>query len=597
MSEEEKSPVNEQQNTEVMEEDAESWSALEQALEDQIDQLDFSEFEEEEENWSLFRRGKDSSDKKKKDEKSEDRGTDSGEAEPEDRNTGSTDEKSESRDADPAEVKGRLSDSKKKASDKEKAPGDETEEEESREDEFDEDEFDEAEFSDDEFEEDEFEDEDFEEDDSFEEDSEEEDSGSDRYDEDDADLDNAEYMQSARYRRRERRTLSYEQREARRQRRITAFWDFVVRNRKQIRWMLLGILVVMAAGAAAIISRNWKYHSLKDLVVSEKEDTLSVSYANINGKVLKYGVDSAMLVDQDNTMLWTVSYSMEDPEVDICGDTFVIYDNKGTLMRVCNASGQIGEISANMPVVKASVSGQGVVAAILEDGQNAWINLYSSDGSEIATLKTTFTNPGYPMDIGLSQDGTLLSVSYLYMDNGTPVSRVSFYNFGNVGQNQKDNLVAENEYRDNIVPEVEYMDASNCVAFREDGFSVYRGSQIPSEDVTVEADENIVSTFYDSQYIGLVLQNVNAEYEYTICLYNLDGRKVLEKGTDFSYESVELNGEQILMAAEDEICVYSLQGVEKYTGVLETPARVFTGFGRNKFIYVSENLFKIVQLN
>ncbi|MDO4490268.1 MAG: DUF5711 family protein [Lachnospiraceae bacterium] len=416
-------------------------------------------------------------------------------------------------------------------------------------------------------------------------------------DEDEDDLGDVYYLQSAAYRRRAKRTLTYEQREARRKARIAAFWDFADRKRKQIRWGVIGVLVLIAATVTSFVVKNWTYHSVKELVYSDKEDTLSVSYENINGKILKYGVDSAMLVDHGNTMLWTVSYDMNAPSVVLCGETFAVYDSKGTSIIICNELGQIGAVATDMPVVKVKISKQGTVAAILEDGQKTWIKCYKKDGSEIATLKTTFTNPGYPMDIALSADGSLMAVNYLYLDNGTPVSRVAFYNFGTVGQNQKDNLVAQTEYRDRILPEAEYLDGKNCVVFREDGFSVFTGSQIPMESVKVEVEQSIVSTFYDSEYIGLVLRNRNSEMDYLICVYNKRGREILRKETDFHYQSIDFNGNQILLSSRDEFCVYNLQGVEQYRDSLEIPARVFKGFGRNKFIYVSEDVFRIVQIS
>lgn len=408
--------------------------------------------------------------------------------------------------------------------------------------------------------------------------------------------DDEEYLMSAAYKRRARKVLTPEQREEKRLKRIEAFWDLVDRRSKQIRWGIVGLIVIIAALITGLIIRNWTFNSYKELVVSDKEDTLSVSYANINGKVLKYGVDGAMFVDHSNTMLWTISYAMSAPEVVQCGDTFAIYDSKGTSICICNNTGQIGEVSADKPIVKAKIAKQGVVAAVLEDGQNAWIKSYTKEGTEIATLKTTFTNPGYPLDLALSEDGTLMAVDYLYIDNGTPVSRISFYNFGTVGQNQKDNLVAETEYRDKILPEIEYLDSSTCVVFRENGFSVYTGGQIPSESVKVDVEQNIVSTFHDSEYIGLVLQNRNSEKEYLIRVYNKKGKEILEEETDFRYQAIEMNGGQIVLSSRDEFCVYSLQGVEKYRGSLDVPASDFRGFGRNKFIYVTEDIFRIIQL-
>ena len=51
--------------------------------------------------------------------------------------------------------------------------------------------------------------------------------------------------------------------------------------------------------------------------------------------------------------------------------------------------------------MKASVAGQGVVAAILENNGESWIKYYNTDGTEIASSHPNMDSPGYPMDLSL----------------------------------------------------------------------------------------------------------------------------------------------------------------------------------------------------
>ena len=286
---------------------------------------------------------------------------------------------------------------------------------------------------------------------------------------------------------------------------------------------------------------------IRDRVTDTKEDTLSFEYCSVGERILKYGVDSATMTDRNNNTIWNVSYTMQSPAVAVCGSTIAIYDKNGTNICICDETGQIGTVSANMPIVKATVARQGVVAAIMEDGDNTWIQYYDKSGSNISTIKTTIDSPGYPMDLSLSDDGMLLAVSYLYFENGTPKTRIYFYNFGSVGQNQMDNRVSGYEYSDTIIPQLEYLDSSTCVAFREDGFTIFGGAQIPEERKEITVDQEIVSTFYDESHIGLVLNNEDSEKAFQLIVYNKNGREILREDTDFAYQEKELVGNQIVM--------------------------------------------------
>ena len=66
-----------------------------------------------------------------------------------------------------------------------------------------------------------------------------------------------------------------------------------------------------------------------------------------------------------------------------------------------------------MPILKAETAAQGATAAILEDSSDTWIRYYDPQGEVIASFKTAMDSTGYPLDIGLSEDGLLMAVSFL----------------------------------------------------------------------------------------------------------------------------------------------------------------------------------------
>ena len=368
------------------------------------------------------------------------------------------------------------------------------------------------------------------------------------------------------------------------------------RTKKWIRYGAIVLAVVIAALIVTNVIRNWQYTSYSVILTDTREDVVSYDYCSLNGNILKYGAGGATLVDRNNQTIWSVSYSMQSPAVAICGSTVAIYDRSGTGICICDESGQIGAVSTSAPIVKVDVAAQGVVAAILEDNENTWIQYYDQSGESISMTRTTMDSPGYPMDLGLSGDGTLMAVSYLCFVDGQPETRLYFYNFGSVGQNMMDNQVGSFEYGDTLIPQLEYLEGSTCVAFRENGFTVYGGAQIPEERAEVTVSQEIISTFYNSSYIGLVLQNDDSENEFRVVVYDTAGREVLQQDTNFSYRSIEIADGQVVMSNQSQLCVYSLEGVEKFNGSLEQAAQQLFSIGQNRYVMITEEGLNIIRL-
>ena len=56
---------------------------------------------------------------------------------------------------------------------------------------------------------------------------------------------------------------------------------------------------------------------------------------------------------------------------------------------------------------------------------------------------------------------------------------MAFYNFGDVGQNEDDRIVSGYTYEGVVIPQIQYLDNSRSVALRDNGFTLYKGKQIP----------------------------------------------------------------------------------------------------------------------
>ncbi len=346
------------------------------------------------------------------------------------------------------------------------------------------------------------------------------------------------------------------------------------------------ILVIIAAVYLQFrVSREYDI-----LSSSQNEDTQSSKYISLGRNLLKFGNEGVSLLDQSQQVLWNQTYEMTDPAVDVSGDYAVIYDKNGTSMYVVQEERAVGAIDVKFPIRKAKAAQNGAVAAILEDGEKTWVNYYASDGSLIAENQTSMENPGYPVDLAVAPNGESILVSYFQLENGIVSSYVACYNFGDEGQNQVDNLVTGFTYDNILVPQIVWINETTAVAFREDGFSVYDGSGVPKERVTHEVDGEIVSTFYNDKYIGLVFQGTEEDEKYTLKLYDVSGKERVSRGFDLEYISISISGDRIILYNDTHVSMYNLNGTLKFDSDIEEGAvKYICQTASNRYILVSEN--------
>ncbi len=372
------------------------------------------------------------------------------------------------------------------------------------------------------------------------------------------------------------------------------FWYYLKTIRPNKTLVIFGALVI-AAAAGIFIVLNHVDQNYDVLSTLENEDTQSSEYVQFGEDLLKYGNESVSLLSQSGDTLWNQTYDMSDPAASIQGDAAAIYDKRGTSMYVLKADGPVGPVATDFPIVKAEVTLSGAVAAILEDGEKTWVNYYASDGSLIVENQTRMENNGYPLDLAVSPNGEIIAVSYLLVESGEISSQVVFYNFGQTGQGQVDNVVAEFTYEDTVVPDLVYFSDSTCVAFRDDGFSVFQGEDTPEERQNTEISTQMISLFYNEEYFGIVTEG--EEESYCMTLYDPAGRERCSQEFDMEYQSISISGERIVLCDSAQIEMYDLGGKLKFQGdILEGAVRNLFQMSRNRYLLVSDEGIHMIRL-
>lgn len=368
------------------------------------------------------------------------------------------------------------------------------------------------------------------------------------------------------------------------------------KNKWKQKWLIpLGILIFVLLVILGI--KYHVYHNYRILSSSNNEDTQSSGYIPLGDCLLKYGDDGAYLLSQSQEILWNQTFEMSNPSADVWGEQAVIYDKKGTKMFILNKDKPISNMETKFPILQAEITEKGSVAAILQDGEKTWINYYALDGSVIAENQTRIENPGYPLDMAVSPGGENIAVSFLAVENSQLTSKVIFYNFGDAGQNKEDNIVAEYSYKNIIIPQIIYLDNETAVAFRDDGYSIFEGIENPKEMRKETIEEEIVSTFYNEKYFGLVLKGTGKKEGYVMQLYSPSGKKMFSKKFEHEYQSIDISKEMIMMCDGSDVKMYNLKGILKFNGTIDEGAvkNVFQ-MSSKRYIVISENGINTISL-
>lgn len=359
------------------------------------------------------------------------------------------------------------------------------------------------------------------------------------------------------------------------------------------------IVCVIAAVAAAVILfiEKRSYRNYTVLQTSEQEDIVSTGYVEMDGRILRYSPDGVSLVNSDMEPYWSYLYEMQNPVADVKGDKAVIADVDGTFMEIFDKEGETGSVTTSYTIVKARISQSGMVAAILDGGDSTWINYYAPDGSLIAENQTHVEDPGYPMDIAVSDSGDVMMVTYQFVDGSDTTSYVAFYNFGDVGQNEDDRIVSGYTYEGVVIPQIQYLDSSHAAALRDDGFSVYTGPQIPKETTSVEVENEIVSTFFSDKLIGMVFKSEDKDKQYTMNVYSLNGNLKFSKDFNIPYTDIKMSRDSILLYNDSQICVMNSRGVEKYSGTVDGSINDFFKIGWNRYLLVMDSGVSVIKFS
>lgn len=361
------------------------------------------------------------------------------------------------------------------------------------------------------------------------------------------------------------------------------------------------IIIAVSAVVAAAVGIYLLIH-LQTYTKARVSDTYAIkgagnnSYEEFADGVLKYSRDGVSYLNHKGEEEWNQPYQIQNPSVDVCGDSAALADKGGNSIMIFHKGGLKGEIHTTLPIEKISVSGQGIVSAILKNESSPKVICYDTAGNVLVEIKASLSGSGYPVDVALSENGEVMLVSYLYTQEGKITSKAVYYNFGEAGEEKADHQVASKEYEGTIFPSAFFMKGETSTVVGDDRLVVYKGLDEPKEQVDVKIEKEIKSVFHSEKYIGMVLKNEGKE-GYELRLYNTSGRQVMSKDFTGDYSQVKLSKSQVIMYDGKKCTIFLRTGVRKFDGEMKSNIlEMFPIAGVNKYIVMNADGMEVVRL-
>lgn len=377
--------------------------------------------------------------------------------------------------------------------------------------------------------------------------------------------------------------------------------EIAERIRKHKRRFRIKVLLIISAflfvsiGSFLLIYLQ-TYTEVRVVDTRKSGDSDNNNYRQFADGVLKYSRDGVALLNRKGEEVWNQPYQIKSPMVEIYKESGAIADKGGNDVVVFDKKGWRGEIHTDYPIEKIAVSARGIVSMILKNENSPKIVCYDAAGNLLVELKTSFTGTGYPMDLGISEDGKLLLVTYMCVQDGVVTSKINYYNFDGEKETSKDYEVLEEIYKDMIAPTAFFLNDSVSVVAGSNQLLFYKGKETPVLAQTVTLNKQIKSVFHSNRYVGLVLKN-EGKAGYELCLYNASGKKLMSQDFTGDYSNIKIDGSQVILYDGKKCSIFSRTGIHKFEGEMShNILEIFPMAGVNKYIVMNANGMEVVRL-
>lgn len=362
------------------------------------------------------------------------------------------------------------------------------------------------------------------------------------------------------------------------------------------------LLIIAVLGIVALIVRiqyvNHVYTGYEVVGSVERNSSYDSMDVRLGKSILTYSKDGAHCSDSKGNVLWNQTYEIQDLKLVTAGSVVGIANYNGRNIYILNENEQMCRITTTMPIRNMCVAENGTSTIVIYDTNATYLDTYNAVGEQLYHGQTHMSNSGYPAAIGLSPNGKMLMVGYMYVDAGTVKTTVAFYNFGTVGDNYTDHLVSGFDYTDLIVPEVGFLSNTMSYAVGDNRIMFYSGDEQPSVKAEYLLDNEILSVFSGNGHLGVVFASGSDKGRYRLSVYNATGELVDDYFFDLDYTDIFFEKNDFVVYNESECLIRTYDGKDKFAGTFDLSVHVMMPTDKAYcYVIADENIIETIQLN
>ncbi len=354
--------------------------------------------------------------------------------------------------------------------------------------------------------------------------------------------------------------------------------------------ILIGIIVALIV---LKIQNSYSKYVIENTI--RRTDSGYAEYFCYENGFVRCSRDGVSYYSFNGTQQWNKPHEINNMSIAQCSGYFAVADIGGNDIHIYSQNGYISTVSTNLPIVKISISNQGLVVAILEDKEADYINMYNQKGEKIYTIKTTVESNGVPTDISVSPDGKKLAVAFTSVKGIELTTSVVFYNFDEVGQNENERIVGGfDSYKNQLIGEVHFLNYKDVVAVAENVISFYTVKEYPKLIKNIEVEHEINQVFYSDNAFGYVYTDTENKRDM-LCVFDTGGGKLFEKVIDDGYNSFCFTPSGIMAYGDKKFILMNKKGNDIAGIEFETEISkiIPTDDNKNYLFITTDKIYKI----
>ncbi len=184
----------------------------------------------------------------------------------------------------------------------------------------------------------------------------------------------------------------------------------------------MAIVVVLAVVYYFCFVGAWSYYNEGADCVLPQNTIKSFELLKSDNKICKNYKDMLLVCDKngvaaydkDGKNKWNISFSMNEPIIDVCKNYFLVADRKGTALYVFKNAQKIQECQTEYNIINASVADDGGYVVITEDGAyKSLVSVKNAAGKEVFSWHSANS---YALDAAISDDFKSVMIATINME-------------------------------------------------------------------------------------------------------------------------------------------------------------------------------------